>query len=109
MAHGVPTGAANAFKLRMAERLQRAGAGIERRFPQLERGDGAALFRRSYALILGLWQISTTSGDRDAPCAVTDEGARSPVFSWRYADELDQALRALWQGTIGVAMTTRSH
>jgi AcrR family transcriptional regulator len=105
MAHGVPTGAALAFKQRMAERLQRAGAGIERHFPQLESGDGVALFRRSYALILGLWQMSASSGDGNARCAFAESDAPSPVFESRYADEIDQALRALWNGTVGTPST----
>jgi AcrR family transcriptional regulator len=105
MAHSVPTEGAVAFKQRMAERLRRAGAGIERHFPQLEPGDGVALFRRSYALILGLWQMSTSSGDGSAACALAEGGATSPVFAWGYAEELDAALRALWHGTVGTSAT----
>ena len=104
MAHGIPTEAAVAFKQRMATRLQRAGAGMARHFPQLEPGDGVALFRRSYALILGLWQMSASSGDGTTACAF-GHGAASPVFVWRYADELDQAMRALWHGTVGSPAT----
>jgi AcrR family transcriptional regulator len=106
MAHSVPIDAATAFKLRMAKRVQRAGAGIERRFPQLAPGDGVALFRRSYALILGLWQMSASSGEGDAPYALAEGIAPSPVFAWRYADELDCALRALWHGTLGTPAST---
>lgn len=91
MAHSLPADAATAFKQRMAARLERAGAGLERHFPQLAAGDGVALLRRSYALIIGLWQMSAASGA---------EGA-SPVFVWDYPDELERALRALWQGTVG--------
>ena len=105
MSHSVPIDAATAFKLRMAERLQRAGAGIERQFPQLAPGAGVALFRRSYALILGLWQMSASSGEGDAPCAFAEGVAPSPVLAWRYADELDHALRALWHGTLGTPAT----
>jgi len=106
MAQSVPTEAAVAFKQRMAERLRRAGAGMERHFPQLEPGDGLALFRRSYALILGLWQMSASSGDGNASCAFAEGGVTSSVFAWGYADELDEALRALWHGTIGTSATT---
>ncbi len=41
-----------------AERLQKAGAGLERHFAELQPGDGLALLRHSYALIIGLWQMS---------------------------------------------------
>src|SRR5437899_2458602 len=36
MAHSIPAEATLAFKQRMAQRLERAGAGIERHFPQLQ-------------------------------------------------------------------------
>jgi AcrR family transcriptional regulator len=101
MAHSLPTPAAVAFKQRMAQRLQRAGAGIEHHFPQLKPGDGVALFRRSYALILGLWQMSASSATGNARCAFAERDAPLPVFESRYADEIDQALRALWNGTVG--------
>ena len=54
-----------AFHRRMADRLERAGAGLERHFGELARGEGSALLRRSYALILGLWQISLARGAGD--------------------------------------------
>jgi len=105
MGQSIPVEAGRAFKQRMAERLRRAGAGMERHFPQLEPGDGLALFRRSYALILGLWQMSASSGDGNASCAFAKGGATSSVFAWGYADELDEALRALWHGTVGTSAT----
>ena len=43
MAHSVPGETALAFKQRMATRLERAGAGLERHFPTLPRGGGVAL------------------------------------------------------------------
>jgi hypothetical protein len=30
-------------------------------------------------------------------------GAALPAFAWRYEDDLDRALRALWRGAIGGA------
>ncbi|MEP7183442.1 MAG: TetR family transcriptional regulator [Betaproteobacteria bacterium] len=100
MAHAVPPDAA-AFKQRMAARLERAGAGLERQFRELGPGDGVALLRRSYALILGLWQMSASASEGLSQCAMVGVDGASPVFAWRYADELDRALRALWQGTVG--------
>jgi AcrR family transcriptional regulator len=99
MAHSIPIETAMAFKQRMAARLERAGAGLERHFRALPPSGGVALLRRSYALILGLWQMSASVGGA-AHCAMTGPGA-SPVFAWSYPVELDAALRALWQGMIG--------
>ena len=105
MAHSLPGETAKAFKQRMAARLERAGAGLERHFPTLPAGGGVALLRRSYALILGLWQMSPSAEGDAAHCAVAGPGA-SPVFAWSYPTELDVALRALWQGMIGATPET---
>lgn len=103
MAHSIPVETAIAFKQRMAARLERAGAGLERHFPTLPPGGGVALLRRSYALILGLWQMSATAEGGAPHCAIAGPGT-SPVFAWSYPIELDVALRALWQGMIGAAL-----
>ncbi len=100
MAHGIPAEAAAAFKQRMAVRLTRAGAGIERHFRELAPGDGVALLRRSYALIMGLWMMSDAPGVTSL-CAGA-EGAAVPALAVDpFPVELDRALRALWQGTLG--------
>jgi AcrR family transcriptional regulator len=99
MGHDIPLETAVAFRQRMAARLERAGAGLERHFPQLDPGGGVALLRRSYALIIGLWQMSAGAGDPRAACAIAAADA-PPVFVWSYPAELDRALRALWQGTL---------
>jgi AcrR family transcriptional regulator len=99
MGQGMPPEAAYAFKQRMAQRLQRAGAGLERHFPDLRDGGGVGLLRHSYALIIGLWQMS---GDSAGGGCVPDLAAAAPVvFAWQYPDELDRAMRALWEGTVG--------
>ncbi len=99
MGQGVPPEAALAFKQRMAQRLQSAGAGLERHFPELPAGAGVALLRHSYALIIGLWQMS---GDSAGGGCAPDLADVNPVmYGWRYPDELDRALRALWEGTVG--------
>jgi AcrR family transcriptional regulator len=100
MAHGAPPEAALAFKQRMAARLEAAGAGIERQVRAPTPGAGVALLRRSYALIVGLWQMSVAVGG--SPCALTGDGA-PPALAWSYPEELEGALRALWQGMIGAA------
>ena len=96
MAQSIPPEPALAFKQRMAERLTRAGAGLERHFRQLKPGSGLALLRQSYALIIGLWQMT---GHSLCPAtAVVPEPP--PALAYSYPEELDRALLALWNGTI---------
>jgi AcrR family transcriptional regulator len=97
MAQGIPASAAAQYRQRVSDRLLRAGAGLERHFPELGRGGGARLLRHSYALIIGLWQMSEAGGARCMAAA----DPQPPAFAWRYDDELERALRALWGGTIG--------
>jgi len=99
MGQGMPAEAALAFKQRMAQRLQRAGAGLERHFPDLTQGDGVGLLRHSYALIIGLWQMSGDSAG--GGCAVDPAATNPAIFGWQYPDELDRAMRALWEGAVG--------
>jgi len=91
----VPRDAALAFKSRMMERLGTAGAGLERHFSELPPGGGIALLRHSYALIVGLWQMSANADELEAG------GNVCAVDRLDYPQELDRALRALWEGTIG--------
>ena len=97
MDQNVPAEVARAFKQRMADRLERAGAGLERHFPELSVGGGVVLLRHSYALILGLWQMAGDASNRGASASTTPA---SKVFGWSYADELADALGALWEGTL---------
>jgi len=97
MAQGIPAAAAAEYRQRVSDRLLRAGAGLERHFPVLGPDGGARLLRHSYALIIGLWQMSEAVG---APCMAVPD-SQPPAFAWRYDDELERALRALWGGTIG--------
>jgi len=34
-------------------------------------------------------------------CALSAAGADPLIFGWNYSDELDRAMRALWEGTVG--------
>jgi AcrR family transcriptional regulator len=103
MGQAVPAAAATAFGQRLGERLARAGAGLERHFSELPPSGGVALLRHSYALILGLWQLSGAEA-----CAISAPlRARAP-YNLSYADNLDAALRALWQGTVGAPAAARS-
>ncbi len=96
MGGDVPRDKALAFKERMSMRMTNAGAGLERHFPQLEPGEGLALLRQSYALIVGLWQMSTANEDVDVQSL--------EPYHWDYASELRRALRHLWEGAIGHAL-----
>ena len=99
MGQGIPADVVIAFKQRMAQRLQRAGAGLGRHFPDLTGEGGVRLLRHSYALIIGLWQMS---GDSAGGGCVVELAVENPVlFGWKYPDELDRAMRALWEGTVG--------
>ena len=97
MSQSVPADAAIAFKQRMAGRLERAGAGLERHFRSLAPGAGLVLLRHSYALILGLWQMAGAQG----ACPATPGGDAPAVLQFSYADDLDRALTALWRGVVG--------
>jgi AcrR family transcriptional regulator len=102
MGQSIAPEAGQDFKQRMAIRLQTAGAGLERHFPELAPGRGVALLHYSYALIIGLWQMSPAALGQGAACPMAD--SVSPVFSYSYPDELDRALRALWEGTVSRPM-----
>ncbi len=49
------------YRERMAARLEHAAQGLERLFPALAPGEGVAKLRHSFALIIGLWQMSAAS------------------------------------------------
>jgi AcrR family transcriptional regulator len=95
MATQMPAEAAAAFLERMSGRLRIAGAGLERHFPTLPPGGGVVLLRRSYALIIGLWQLSSVHAEQGGD----EPGCAAGRFD--YAEELGAALAALWEGTIG--------
>jgi AcrR family transcriptional regulator len=100
MAQSIPKAAAAAFRQRMSDRLERAGRGLERHFPELGPGGGVQLLRHCYAEIIGLWQMSAAGG---TACGQSPDPTPA-AFAWRYDDELERALRALWRGAIGGAI-----
>jgi AcrR family transcriptional regulator len=99
MGEGASAEVVMGFKDRMAQRLQRAGAALERHFPQLATGGGVGLLRHSYALILGLWHMSGAFAR--GSCASGFDAADDLTSAERYSDDLDSALRALWEGAAG--------
>lgn len=64
---------------------------------ELPKGGGGALLQRSYALIVGLWQLFGAEG---CPAPLLQEALHA--FSRSYADNVSAALHALWRGTIGI-------
>ncbi|MGE0357664.1 MAG: TetR family transcriptional regulator [Burkholderiales bacterium] len=94
MDRDVPTEAAVAFKVRVAAALATAGAGLERHFPGLRRGEGVTLLQHSYGLIVGLWQLLHPI-ERFASAM---ERAELALFRRDYEREIERALRALWAG-----------
>src|SRR5664279_5745012 len=94
MDQNVPASAANAFKQRMAQWLELAGAGLERHFAVLKPGDGVVLIRHHYAVILGLSQMAgETSEGTDA----RSEQRASTARAGHDPDELERAMFALWE------------
>ena len=93
MSKGVSPDAAMAFEQRIAARLGAAGELLCAHFPLPDGASGVRLLMRSYALILGLWQLV---GNCRPGCADDEVSA---MLRPDYASELEAALRALWQGT----------
>ena len=93
MNKGVSPDAAMAFEQRIAARLWAAGELLCAHFPLPDGASGVRLLMRSYALILGLWQL--------VGCCRHDyaDDEISAMLRPDYASELDAALRALWHGT----------
>lgn len=91
---GVTQEAAEAFDQHIAEQLMTAGGLLCRHFPLPDATSGVRLLMRSYALILGLWQLVGS----DQPIC-TNPGVSSLLLP-DYLSELDAALRALWQGAL---------
>jgi AcrR family transcriptional regulator len=110
MAQAIPEDAAAAFHQRMMARLVRAGAGLERHFAQLRPGDGLALLRHSYALIIGLWQMYGAKGDAmHCPATGLPVNEIPDAMKPTYPDDLQRALGDLWRGALGsAAKGTRS-
>lgn len=93
MYKGITPEASQAFEARIAEHLKTSGALLRNHFPLPDVDSGARLLMRSYALILGLWQLV---GSEQPICTNPDVSA---MMLPTYASELDAALRALWLGT----------
>lgn len=89
----VSTEAALAFKGGIGRRLEPLGARIERLYPGLKPGEGAALLVNNYALIIGLWQQA------DVPNCLRAVVNRPEmrVFKIDFEKQLTAALLDLWE------------
>jgi AcrR family transcriptional regulator len=91
---GITPEAAEAFDQHLAELMLAAGKLLGAHFPLPDTASGVQLLMRSYALILGLWQLIGS----DQPIC-TSPGVSAMLLP-DYLSELDAALRALWQGAL---------
>jgi AcrR family transcriptional regulator len=91
---GVTPEVAEAFDQLIAEQLMKAGNLLRNHFPLPDANSGVRLLMRSYALILGLWQLI---GSEQPICSSPDVSA---MLLPDYLSELDAALCMLWQGAI---------
>lgn len=94
MHKGVSHEAREAFNSRISEKLLTAGELLRSHFPFPDAAGGVQLLMRSYALILGLWQLL---GSEKPICTSM---AVSAMMLPDYSAELETALRALWRGTL---------
>jgi AcrR family transcriptional regulator len=90
---GVTKDIEKAFDERIAERLTTAGTLLCRHYPLKDTASGVQLLMRSYALILGLWQLV---GSEQPICSPDISAMLLPD----YLSELDAALRTYWQGAL---------
>lgn len=91
----IPADTALAFKARIASTLQDAGTHLDRHFG-LEPGGGVTLLLHSYGMIVGLWQLLH-------PNERFGKAMRRPelkLLNRDYEREIENALRALWLGSI---------
>ena len=98
----IPADKALAFKTRVAQTLGRAGVELERHF-RTGPGTGVALLMHSYGLIVGLWQLLHPN-ERFGSALLRPELA---AINRDYEQEIENALRALWQGWKNAAAAPR--
>jgi AcrR family transcriptional regulator len=91
--HSVPAESALATKQLLESWLLRAGAGLERHFPELELGGGVRLLNHSYALMIGLFHL--VGEHQHAPQRPHNIGLAS------FRDEVLMGLSRYWEAVIG--------
>jgi len=88
----VSTEVALAFKVGLGKRLHLLGGLIEKLYPGLKAGDGAALLMNSYALIIGLWQ----QADPPLSLRAVMDRPEMRIFKIDFEKQLTAALLDLW-------------
>ena len=83
--------------LRADRKMPALVAGVDVSYPAP--GEGVAKLRHSFALIIGLWQMSAASGcGARTDLTVVKRGDAVPAaFVWSFPDELRRALNGMWQ------------
>ena len=89
----VSTEVALAFKLGIGKRLQVLGAQIEKLYPGLKAGEGAALLMNCYALIIGLWQ----QAEPPLSLKAVMDRPEMRIFKIDFEKQLNAALLDLWE------------
>jgi AcrR family transcriptional regulator len=90
----IGTEAALAYKQSIGARLTQIGMRLEQLFPTIGKGQGVGLLMASYALMIGLWQIS----DPPACLANVMERPDMRLFRVDLEKQLNAALVNLWEG-----------
>jgi AcrR family transcriptional regulator len=94
---GVDAAAAHRFRLGLARHLETIGARLAAVVPGLSPAQAADLLQRSYALLLGLWQLLAPPGGSGAVLDPDDLATLRADLSRR----AEEAVAALWRGTAG--------
>ena len=97
--NAVPLAAAVHFQTQMTSWLVTAGAGIERHFANLARGEGVRLLKHSYALMIGLYSLRSERNADDPKCPVI------PGMG-TYQQEASLALTRYWAQVTGITDAT---
>ena len=95
--HGVDREEEMRFRAELARMTVQVGGAITEGMPEISPARGTALFLRSLAYILGMWQLI-------APSSIMDKFHRRhdlEPFMLHFARELESGLTALWHGAIG--------
>jgi AcrR family transcriptional regulator len=90
----IGAGAALAYKQSVGVRLAQIGAKLEALYPVLAKGQGVGLLMASYALMIGLWQIS----DPPECLAAAMERPDMRMFKVDLEKQLGAVLVNLWEG-----------
>jgi len=94
---GVETAAAHRFRLGLSRHLETIGARLAGVLPGLTPAQAGDLLERSYALLLGLWQLLAPLGGSRSPLDADDLAALRADL----ARQAEEATAALWRGTAG--------